>query len=199
MKIKTAFCSLIAAASLSTFAPAAEAAVVISVSETAGDTTFLIEGSIDTDATTLIAPSTSFDTLGFFSPNRQVTSLTDLVPINIFSVASAPGPFGPNLALPTNATSRSGDEFAVTDIDFVLAQSYVSGSSLSSSLFFQGATINSLGLISGSYVWTLAGSGDTITLEVPAAVPLPPAVALILAGLGALTVIGVRKPRGRDA
>ena len=200
MKTKSVLCSLFAVASLFAFASSPFAAVIISVSEAGGDTTFVIEGSIDTDASTLIGPSISFNTAGFFSPNRQITSMVDAGPtINIFGVATSPGPFGPDLALPTDATSRSGDQFALTDADLVLADSYVSGSNLYSSLLFEGATINDLGLISGTYIWTLAGSEDTITLDVPAAVvPLPPAIALVLTGIGAISFFGGLKSRSRD-
>ena len=172
----------------------AAAAVVIDVSETAGDTTFLFQGTLQTNTATIIAPSTSFDVANVFAPNSQIASMPDLVPIDLFSVTGPASPFAAATVLPFNATSRTGDLFAITGSDLALAQTYASGSFLSGSLVFQGATFADLGLIDGTYVWTLGGSDDTVTMTIDTSViPLPPGLALALAGLGALTVLRRRK------
>lgn len=195
MKFRSFLAGALSISTMTLAAAPATSAVIVNVTETGGDTTFSIEGTLNTSDTTLIGPSTSFDVANIFAPNRQIASMPDMVPINIFSLTGPAAAFGPASAvLPTDATSRAGDLFAITNVDLSLAQSYVSGSSLSSSLLFEGSTIADLGLISGTYVWNLSGSNDTITMTIPAAVvPLPAGLPLLGAGLLALVTLRRRQ------
>lgn len=76
-----------------------------------------------------------------------------------------------------------------------IEQDYVSGTFFSSSGTFANATIDSLGLIPGSYVYTWGSGADadsfTIDILAPAAVPEPCSMALILAG-GAVGLVARR-------
>jgi len=189
------------AMALTSVAVPATAAVVISVSEIAGDTTFAFQGTLDTDATTLISPSSSFDVANIFAPNDQIASLPDMLDLNIYGVALGPAsPFAAPTALPFDATTRTGDAFAITTNQLSMSQDYVSGSFFSGSLIFQGSTFADLELIDGTYVWTLDGSRDTVTMTIETSpIPLPSSLALAMTGFGAIAVLRPRRPRRKPS
>jgi hypothetical protein len=96
---------------------------------------------------------------------------------------------------PYNIGSGSGYNFMTTisgnstfSMDAIyskvgVGQFYVSGSSMYGTDTIQNTTISGLGITPGTYMWTMAGSGDTIEVAV-GAVPEP--TTLALAGLGVL-------------
>lgn len=94
-------------------------------------------------------------------------------------------------------TSVSGNtSFGVSSYgsQVYLAQFYVSGSAIYGTNVMANKTISGIGLNSGTYTWTVTGSGDTIQMNVNT-IP-EPATALIL-GLGSALLIGYRRFFGR--
>jgi hypothetical protein len=104
----------------------------------------------------------------------------------IYSSIEGPSSFG-TVGI-SFVTSTSGDLIGLngTRGNLDLAQNYVSGTFLSDSATFANATLDSLGLLAGTYVYTW-GSGvgaDSFTIDIlaPATVPEPNSLALMLAG-----------------
>lgn len=82
-----------------------------------------------------------------------------------------------------SATSQSGDAvtFGISNFtgrDLALSQNYVSGTTFSGSSSTLNETFSSMGLNVGTYVWTMTGSNDTVTLSV-----IPEPSTTVLAGL----------------
>lgn len=67
-----------------------------------------------------------------------------------------------------------------------LAESYVSGSSITGTNVLANKTLADIGLNSGNYTWTVTGSGDTITLNV---IPEPATALSLVIGGGLLGLI----------
>jgi hypothetical protein len=185
-----------AAATATLIAGAAQAAVIIDVTEEAGGVRFAYSGSIATLG--LISNG-----LGKFSASHAIFSSGkrfDAIEADIFhnEFFTASSPVGDYSSAPAGfvfATTNSGDSIAMT-ADFVyLPRDYASGAPMSGDLFFAGATFASLVLNAGSYVWTLpADTTNTITMSVGAAVvPLPAAAPLLLGALGLIGFAARRK------
>lgn len=91
---------------------------------------------------------------------------------NEYAVSSGPSKFG--TSDDDNGTSI-GDLLEVDQFDIILSNTYAGGS-LSNTTTFANTSLSALGITPGDYVYTLAGSGDTLTLrfsEPAATVPLP--------------------------
>ena len=96
---------------------------------------------------------------------------------DIYTGYTGPASFGPGGLAP--ATATTGPLIGLGDGFFYVPDGYVSGTALSNSDVFSGATLTSLGVTPGTYTWTW-GSGqhaDSFTLEVP--VPEPASALLI--------------------
>jgi PEP-CTERM motif len=106
-----------------------------------------------------------------------------------------PSSFGPGIG--SMPTSSSGNTFGVVNGDgsVRVPDGYTSGTPLSGTETFANSTISGLGLTLGTYNYTLLN--DTITVTIGVVVPEPST--LVLAGIGALAVLGVWARRRRAA
>jgi hypothetical protein len=115
---------------------------------------------------------------------------------DLYSGLSGPATFGTGGN--TAATSAPGNFLGIENFGLWLAvaNGFASGSSISSSAFFAGATIASLGMDPGTYTWSW--SNDFVSLVVPGAnaeVPLPAALPLFGTGLALMGFVGSRRKR----
>ena len=164
------FLTLLALAAL---LPAARAELTVTGVETGGGVVFTFVGSLDT---------TGAVSDGVFTPETNLNpgvgtleawqGTTDAVLLNLQSSVS----FGANVGS-FNVGMGSGDNIAIFGDDLTIADSYVSGSPFAATLTFTATNLASLGVnaVGGPYVWTLVGSGDTITMIFPQYSLPPPA------------------------
>lgn len=117
----------------------------------------------------------SGNTLAYSISGPSYYALGDGSAYNSFSSISANTPFAIN----------NGTQVWV-------GQSYVSGGAITGTNVMANKTISGIGLDAGTYVWTMAGSGDTVTMNV---IP-EPATAMIL-GLGGALIALYRRFFGR--
>ncbi|HEY2049289.1 MAG TPA: PEPxxWA-CTERM sorting domain-containing protein [Caulobacteraceae bacterium] len=114
-----------------------------------------------------------------------------LAPQTLYVLSSGPASFGPGgISFAAGSTGDSVFLWGAND-DLWLPAGYVSGAALSATTTYAGASLSSLGLTPGDYIYTLP-TGDTLTLEV--GVPEPGAWAVMLIGLG-LTGAAMRSRR----
>ncbi|MEE4637937.1 MAG: proprotein convertase P-domain-containing protein [Wenzhouxiangella sp.] len=175
--------------------------LVFAFEETANGVTGTLSGSLD------LANSVAGDTSGVSAIGARINP-----PFPFISTGSNPSgarvdsyllwsarPFGPGEAsfdTLTFATSASGDFFSLTRdiipagsgpfVDFpalLLPDGYVSGTSLSATMFFEDATFDSLGITPGTYVYGL--------LQEPANVQPPEGSSVCASGLAPEKVITV--------
>lgn len=179
----------------------AAAAVVITLSDDGSDLTATATGSLDLAGLGpgLLAGGTANGILArFTAPDTHIVELgsgpgtlvgwyTVSPPFEIYALTSFAAP---------QASSSSGTQIAIWGLNtggganaVFVSESYVSGTPFATSSTWSGLTVAGFGLIPGQYVNTLS-NGETVTLEIrsgPAQpVPLPAALPLLLAGLGAL-------------
>lgn len=192
-RMKTA----LAALAVSMSAATAEAAVVININEENGGVRFSYNGTID--LTGLGASD------GNVYPTRKVFDGSDGGLLFIDSQVAfwkhegvTFDPFGSKYV--SFQGEIAGDLFAIfSDDAFGLPAGYVSGTTISGSLFEANTDFTTLGLITGIYETSLPN--DTITLRIGqgevksdlSAVPLPATLPLLIAGLGGLAVFRSRK------
>jgi hypothetical protein len=93
----------------------------------------------------------------------------------------------------TNATSSSGDHVYVSNGFISLPIDFISGSSLTGSNTFTGASFTSLGVTPGTYVWSWAA--DSITLNISASAVPEPSTYAALAGLAIFGFVVLRRRR----
>ena len=172
-------------------ASGAEAAYVVNFSQVGGDVVAEGSGSFDFLQSSFIGflnpmvlgvnPSSGFLGVGNEDNYGNPESYGD-------QYASITGPASFGSGGFTAATSTTG---TVSGIDagggyFIVSGGYSSGQTVTSSTTtWQGATFSSLGLTSGTYVWTLGTSSDTFTINVPGSdAPEPASWAMMLAGFG---------------
>jgi hypothetical protein len=158
------------------------------------DTAGLIPGSpAAPSSTAVIDPSTNVVLLGGGGTNNLFTGLTH-----------GSATFGSGGL--TNASSTSG---AVLGIGFsagfapntlYLPNGYVSGTSVSDTTRFSGATFTSLGVTPGTYVWSWGsaanGDFDTFTLQIGSPVPEP--ASALLFGLPVVATLLARRSATRE-
>ncbi len=170
----------------------AGAAMLIRVAEDAAGVTFVGSGSVNLTGLTKVDSD-----IGVSSIDPGNSQIVVGGAVDFYGYPSIPGQFGA-IGGPVFATSSSGDAFGLTFPFIGLPAGYVSGADLAFSLFFSGQTLDSLTLVTGSYVWSW-GSGadaDSVTLQIGApgaTVPEPASVALLGAGL--LGIAGLRRRR----
>jgi PEP-CTERM motif len=183
------------------FAAPASAEVKVNFVETATGVNASFAGSLD--LTGLFGPLFG-GSLSGIDPSSGGIRFTTAVQTDRWVLGVEPLPFGSGGA--ATPTSLSGDAFAFfvnvsppggggsfPGPTILLPFGYVSGSTLSGSASFAGATLSSLGIGLGPVVNTL-GNGDKITIFATP-VPEPGAYALMLAGLGVLGFTARRRQK----
>ena len=193
--------ALITAVSVSLSAMAipavADAAVTINITNVGSDVVATVSGSLDL---TGLTAEYSFSSVEFAIRGSPTFVGTGSVsqPVISFSGFTGPLSIGPGTNV-VYADSSEGGIFAFNGGSYgfplvFVVPSFVSGSSLTGSSTFLGASLASLGLTSGQYVYT--STADRITFNVGAAVPAPAAWILMTAGFG--LVGGAMRTRRRS-
>ena len=195
MTISSAKTLLLAALAAAVYtASSAQAAVVITYSESGSDVVATGSGSLDTTA---LSGFVAFGNIPRVDPDDVHISIGS-GSFQRRSAASITGP--PNIGFGTlavNATSSTGNPMGIwTSLNRILMPSgYVSGAPLSGTSTWAGQSFASLGLTPGTYVYTYTGSNgpatDTFTVNVGAPVPEPASAAFL--GLGALGLLRRRR------
>ncbi|MGB7327858.1 MAG: hypothetical protein WBD31_23485 [Rubripirellula sp.] len=154
-----------------------QAAIVVQMRETAGDVVFTYGGSLDLSGVGSPGLSFSFGGITPSSADLSLASPSGTETEFYRSAIASSSIFGTGGRAP--ASVFQGDPFSVSGSDITTPRNYVSGSPIAGSFSFQGQTFNSLGInnLASPFVWTVKGSGDTITLT---AVPEPSSAAACL-------------------
>lgn len=202
MNRRATFLAAIALAALGVFAPpSAQAKYVMTFQELGADVIEIGNGTIDlTDLTSDGAVATN---AAFVHPNQGIFDSGAVgVGIQGFAGAAGPASFGPGAT--TLASSSSGDGVALSQFgELFVPAGYASGSSLSETSTYLGATLASLGMTPGEYLYRW-GSGDhfdTLTLNIgvvppPLPIPEPSTWAMMLLGFAGLGYAAVRRKGG---
>ena len=191
MRISLLLAAVVAA---TLFVKPARAAITINMQETGGDVVFFYSGSLDI---TGLAPAfTNTSTDSFIEPGIRawvVFGGPARPPLDQYSNAlTGPREYGTGGNIDPDADS-TGDVFGFSgDFNVLrLPANYISGTRLSGMMTFGSTDFNTLGIDTASapYVWSIVGTGDTITLQV---IPEPTS-ALFLGCTGAMACLRRRR------
>jgi hypothetical protein len=165
------------------------AGVIVSLQEVGGDVVATGSGSIDTTALTLLGNTNNSANVwaGFPLGSFAVVGGTTTVPQDVYTGITGSASFGSGDQF--FATSGGGDVFGVVaNIVLDLPSGYVSGTSLSATSTWAGASFSSLGLTPGSYSWTwgAGADADSFTLNIGGTAPIPEPTGLVLLATGVL-------------
>lgn len=170
--------------------------IVVTAEESNGDVIFSGSGSADLAG---LAPASITGINRFILPGEAeflIGGIGSLLNVDGYSISPGPSSIGPGGF--SFASSSTGDRFGINldpfgDTQLILPDGYVSGSQISGTATFAGATLASLGLAEGTYVWEwstagVTGGADTFTLTIGNAVPEPGTLLFCstLAGAGLL-------------
>lgn len=204
--MKKLFAAAALAATAALAAPAADASVVIDVSEVEvtypgaapwTNTVFSYSGSLDltglgeprtfdlTWLPTMTAATLSPSAGGLYLSKRGFIDIYDNVGAVLPKYGDRPYWF---------RLRGEGSIFGLNLGSVNVSSDYVSGGSIQGTLTAPDSTIEDIGLFRGTFSTQLI-NGETITINIPSpsVVPLPAALPLLLAGLGALGVAGRRR------
>jgi hypothetical protein len=143
----------------------AEANITVTALEVGPDVVFSFSGSLDVSS--FGAHSGIGGAASAFQSPDTLYNVHHLPNDRYYPSITAPSAFSTNGSLtPTTTWSVSaGNDFAVDGGSVYLPFGYISNTSISSTMTYSGQTIAGLGLIPGTYVWTLPGS-QTVTLTI---------------------------------
>ena len=150
-----------------------DASVVFSIADAGGDLSVTYSGSIDLTGIPFFRTASNTGAFGIYGPFRNLASF------------GAPG-----FAFGTD--DGFGDPFSVAGTAYstqpyiAVPDGYVFGAPLSGGYTIADVTVATSGLTRGTSVLGTVPSGDTISVSV---VPLPPALAAMLAALGLLVAL----------
>jgi len=163
--------------------PTANAAIFATLDQTTDGLRYSFSGTLDTDGLT------PFEMVGgpvtaFLVPDSSTIGVQGEACETCIDLFFADAPVGFSIAdgfLLTDVFSIEGAQGFGFDIvdglgSVAIGDAYVSGSVLSGDAFFAGATLAALGIIPGTFTWTLP-KDDFVSLTVTE-VPLPPAAFL---------------------
>ncbi len=185
----TAALAALAALSL---APAAQAAVTGVFSESGGDLLLEFSGTLDLTGIALPRGTQAGGAAEASVGNGEVVSRPAGVNYDLYLVLTVPTDFTPVF---TSGVPTGPDPLAFVN-SLSVPEGYA-GEEIEAGILFAGTTYADLGLTGTSWVWTLPN--DSITIYAlgeepgPAAVPVPAALPLTLAGLAALGLAGRRR------
>jgi hypothetical protein len=193
--------ALILASLIGTTADPAQAAYIVTFSETGNDVTASGSGAIDLAGLTFI---TSGFTQSEVAPTFATEATGAAGEVDQYSGASGPFSFGSGVF--TSATTGAGDLVAVQVLlvgsgSIFVPTGYASGAPLSDTATYAGQSFATLGLTPGVYLYNF-GSGtdaDTFTVEVGAPVPELSTWAMMLIGFAGLGFAGYRASRRESA
>ncbi|MDP0500338.1 MAG: PEP-CTERM sorting domain-containing protein [Verrucomicrobiota bacterium JB022] len=180
--------TLITLSTVFTVSLTAHAAVNITALEVSGDVVFTAAGTLDLSSLTFAGSGLAFNQI---NASASYLSMGSGFADSYISV-TGPSSFGTSEF--TSSTTFSGDGIVFTSTNLLVPAGYVSGTALSSTMTFEDATLESLGLTPGSYTWSWGSDSATLTISAPA-VPEPTTYAL-LGGLAALGFAAWRRRRG---
>lgn len=163
----------------------AQAAVTLTIAPSGANVIATGSGTINLSALTL--------EFGGSVPNGAVNASFGVIRVgaasNITSYMGATGPASFGSGVLTASNTGSGDVFQVHGREgaLLVPEGYVSEAPLSGTATWNGATLSSLGLTPGTYVysWGTEGTADSFTVQI---VPEPSHALLSLAGLGTLAL-----------
>jgi PEP-CTERM motif len=189
--------ALILASLIGTTADPAQAAYIVTFSETGIDVTASGSGTIDLAGLTFI---TSGATLSVVAPTFATEATGGAGNVDEYSGATGPFSFGPGVF--TSATTGAGDLVGIQVLrdgsGFIFVpKGYASGAPLSDTATYAGQSFATLGLTPGVYLYNF-GSGtdaDSFTIKVGAPVPEPSTWAMMLIGFAGLGYAGWRGSR----
>ena len=174
---------------------AANATVTVNINQVGGDVVATASGSLDLTGLTAV---------GLFSLDKQVQGSDAYIGVgSAFSVdgysgLSGPAAFGSGGAF--DSSSSSGDGFGLNGSLFgspyvFVPAAYVSGTAIMGTATWSGATLASLGLTPGQYIYT-GDRLDSVIINIGPGVPEPATWAMMVIGFGA---IGFAMRRGKRA
>lgn len=191
----------VASLGLTVFSAEAQAGAVMNISQVASDVVATASGTLNLGGLTFFDQDNgglnafvfpSFGAVGVGPAPSDTDIYTGAI--------SGPATFGTGAR--TGASSGTGDAFVLNEFTQLLfvPRGYVSGSSLSGSANFADATLASLGITPGTYVyrWGSGANADTFTIDI-ATVPEPSTWAMMLVGFGSLCFAGYKRARGQRA
>ena len=152
---------------------ASHAQIVINASEVGGDVVLDFSGSLN------LPGSSSGTYTGGLSAQIQPSLLitgSSGGPWIRYTTSSSPSSNISALRIHGSSTASSANSFRVVPSQIWVHSSYISNAAMSGSVTFASQSFDSFGWdpAGESFVWTLAGTGDTITLNTPAYTPPAP-------------------------
>lgn len=179
-----------AAAVACTMPMAADAAVVIDIGQNGPDVVATLSGSLSGvglfgagNAPASSAIASSFGYIGFGGTKNQ-----------IYHGFNGPANWGSGGIFFPSSTTGNAFAFEASDSNgpfIIVSSSFGFGSALSASSTFSNQTLTSLGLNTGSYVYTSSGDSITVNVGNTGGVPEPANWALMVIGF-ALTSVALR-------
>jgi hypothetical protein len=187
------------------FAPAAEAAYTITLTESGGNVVANASGTFNL---TSLAASGFGNAAAFVQANNSsiLVGPSALTPFTLYTNGvTGPANFGPGAFLVANSGSGSlaGIDLSAIPAAVVVPSAYVSGAAISGTATWNGQTFASLGVTPGTYTWTwgAGANADSLILQIgPLAPPSSQAIptlsewAVIMLG-GLVALVGLSRLR----
>lgn len=171
-------------------ATTSQAAIIINTAQVGGDVVFSFAGTFDVTYLT----STGVNNYNeLVSPFGGGILFSGTGPLDGYKLQNKFPSFGAGSNVIGTAT---GDAFKMytNNPTFLGFASGYSGEFISGNLTIANANFQTLGILTGQYTVT-AGGGDYVQLNIPALVPIPAALPLLLSALGVFGIFGWRRKR----